>query len=151
MERPDQEKYQKFVKPLLIYDTIWQEYAKKYGYILELNQYRKPGRMLRSPSHLSTSYVIELYMEPIWHYIDYEDDLPYTVSICAFHKNSKTSELRWRLAKTIIENTSLELIGVKLNDYLNQAFALVNEWTSGYITKHGELFELRAHGWIRIL
>jgi hypothetical protein len=153
MERPDQAKFEKFISPLIQYDPIWQEYADRFGYILELNQYRKPGRILRkrsnqSESELNLEYVIELYMEPTWHNeIDFSDNLPYTFTVGAFLEQHGIQKFSWELVKKLADHASLENIGSQLPNYFNLAFDLVNCWSPEYIIKYGKKFEWTAQGW----
>lgn len=142
MERPDQKKFAMFITPLVKLDAVWHIYAQRYGYTLELNPYRKPGRTLR---HCITSlgcnviYTVELYMEPFWYNIEYSDKLPYSFVVCAFCDKVEEQEgVRWKLAKTLAENIELDKVEARLPDYLNQAFKFIEQWTPDYVFKYGK-------------
>lgn len=144
MTRPDQKKFDQFCEPLIKYDYLWREFESNNNFTLEINPLRKPGRILRKKEiHKSfkMTYIICLYLEPIWFKVKYSNDLPYTFALCAFYDDLIDKKFRWKIDVILVENQPLDIIGEKLFNYLEQSFFIIESWSPSFVKSQGEKIE----------
>ncbi|MES2948334.1 MAG: hypothetical protein V4858_07320 [Pseudomonadota bacterium] len=141
MRRPDQDKFDQFIAPLEKFDAIWSAFEHSWGFELECNPYRKPGRILRKEvrtATFSTKYMIELYLEPIWYDTEFREDLSYTFAVGAHFERCAEKGVFWSIHTLLVASQPIEWIGQRLTDLLREGNRTLEELTPEYITQFGE-------------
>ncbi len=139
--RPDQDKFDQFVAPLEKFDASWVSFERAWGFTLERNPHRKPGRILRkevrAATH-STRYLIELYLEPCWFDTEFSDALPYTFVACAYFELFAEKTVFWKAATDLISGQPLDRIARRLPELFAEGNNALEKFTPEYMQAFGE-------------
>jgi hypothetical protein len=144
MSRPDQAKFEEFVKPLVQFDPIWERFTNQGEYALEKNPLRQPGRILRRGSREhpgNPAAIICLAMDTVWHQVDYRDDLPYALSVRAYFEGPEPDFTLSEFVEDIASSLPLLEIGVLLPELLGKAVDVLKRATPEYIIQQGRQVE----------
>lgn len=139
MRRPDQNKFDLFVKHFEKIDPLLQNFADKHGLSLDINTNRYPCRILRKPPG-NPSLLIEISMDDHWLDVEYDENLPHSLGIAAYYVPPTDELSRWGLSVNLVKHQTFSTICQTLEERLETALKQLESWTPDIIMERGKCF-----------
>src|SRR5262245_24521118 len=139
MERPDQDRFDRFAKQFEPVDEQLEQFCNETGFQLERNLYRTPCRVLRRPGN--PEQIFDFYMEDHWLKIEYDKDLPHTFAVVSYFIPSENDSVLFKLNAELVEHQPFAAIKVRLNELLTRGLWMLNSWTPDIIVAKGQQLE----------
>lgn len=134
--RPDQPKFDQFTAPLAALEPEFTGWGEREGFGFVRHVHRTPSLMLRKSGN--PLLLIEVYLELVWHQVEFSDDVPYKFTACTYLREQNPPYRVWRFGRALAAGKPLIWIKQNLPGLLAMASGFLETCSTSIIVANGE-------------